>query len=490
MQVPRFDDEGFAWVEQTLGGRIVAKRKHNRWRPQWFIDLAMPDGSERHVLMRGFRNPGYTAPDEAGARAWLQVENEILRALVKLPVRVPAHLGYNHELGWMLMERLEGDAEISDVPDADQRFGAFRGYMEELARLHATPLASIELSPVIPHPGTARGHREKLIRDHIAYYRTIRKNEPEPILELGIQWVLDHDIPSERPLALGLGDIGPGQFLFTGSRFNALIDFEYGMIADPFMEIGMMRARELQYPLGRMPEHILHYGKRYEEWSGQPFDLDAVRYWSVAGPSIWNLLTAAGIQNQVPEMIDLVFLLSWETQQKRAIIEAMAEYHGLRLTPPKLPEPHSSLLGPLYDTLIGQFERYYAPRATDPSEEAFAAYSAALGRTLARGNASLGAIDRADMEELSALIGRRVTDWYEGLFELERMIAQDYGRDFEKRLGFLCNLSYRREYLYEPMQRATGCGAFVPYARFDDLPGVGPSTVPVPRSRTLAGVAA
>ena len=487
MEVPRLVDEGFAWAEQVIGGRIISKRKHNRWRPQWFLELETPDGSLRKVLMRGFRNPGYTASDEKGARDWLQVESEILRTIERLPIAVPPHLGYNHDLGWMLMEWLEGSSEIGDVADPDERFDAYRGYMEELAKLHATPIDSLSLSPLIATPSSSTAHRERLMRDHIAFYRKLEKNEPEPILEMGIQWVQHHEIPSERPLALGLGDVGPGQFLFTGSQFKSLIDFEYGMIADPFMEIGMMRSREMQYPLGRMPEHILHYGKRYEELSGQPFDLDAIRYWSVAGPAMWTLMSNAGVQNQAPEMIDLVFVLSWETQQKRAVIEAMAEYHNIRLTPPALPRETSSLLGPIYDTLTGQFQRYYAPRAQDPAEEAFVDYSVALSRTLARGNASHGEIDRANIEELGDLIGRRPDDWYTGLRTLEDMIREDYARDFEKRLSFLYNLSYRREFLYEPMQRGTGCGAFVPLARFDDVPGVAPSKIPIPQSRSLAG---
>jgi aminoglycoside phosphotransferase (APT) family kinase protein len=490
MSIPRFDEEGFRWAEELLGGRIVAKRKHNRWRPQWFLDVERPDSSIRPVLLRGFRNPGYTASDEQGARDWLEVESEILRTLETLPITVPGHLGYNHELGWLLMDRLDGDADITDVTDADRQFTAYRGYMEELAKLHAIPLSSIDLSPKIPHPGTTTEHRQRLMRDHITFFRKLDRTEPEPILELGIQWVLDHDIPTERPLALGLGDVGPGQFLFVGDRFRSLIDFEYGMIADPFMEIGMMRARALQYPIPRLPEHILHYGKIYAEASGQPFDLDAIRYWTVAGPALWTLMSNAGVQHQMPEMIDLVFLLSWETQQKRAVIEAMAEYHGIQLTPPTLPIERTSLLGPLVDTLTGQFDRYYAPRAKDPAEEAFVTYSAALSRTIARGNATLGEIDSANMDELGALLGCRPDDWFEGMWAFERLIAEDYARDFEARLRFLYNVSMRREFLYAPMQIATGCGTNAPVARFDDVPGVRPSAVPIPQSRSMSRVPA
>ena len=66
---PRREEEAIAWATRQIGGRLVAREKQARWRPHWILNFAMPDGSTRQVLMRSYRNPGYTEMDHSGARS-------------------------------------------------------------------------------------------------------------------------------------------------------------------------------------------------------------------------------------------------------------------------------------------------------------------------------------------------------------------------------------------------------------------------------------
>jgi aminoglycoside phosphotransferase (APT) family kinase protein len=464
----RRDEEALAWAEQHLDGRIVNVERQVRWRPHYVLDVESAGGRRRRVLLRGFRNPGYTTPDEAGARAMLASEAAVLRGLGGAPVAAPEFLGYNAELGWLLMEYIVGEAELTAIQDADRRFRIYTGYVEELARLHAFPLADLDLDPMLPRPASAKEFQQGLLDRHEAYFRDAGLRYPEPVMELGFGWLRAHELPSERPVCLCLTDVGPNQFLFQGNQFRAFIDVEYGMVGDPLMEIGMMRGRDVTYHSGRMTEHIRQYGNAYEQLTGIELDFDALRYWTIAGPTLWNVFALPAAQRPDPTTIDTAFMLSYEVQQKRCILEGLAEWHGIKLEPPLLPEPDPMQLGPLHVALAEQFEHYWPTRLTDPQDVAFARYSKAIADTLARGEASALSIGTDNKDELAELLGHRPEGWNAGLAELQARISKDYEHDLERTLNFLHRSELRREFLYEPMQRATGVSVRRLMQRFDD----------------------
>lgn len=452
----RCEAGALAWVEQLLGGRVVNVERQVRWRPHLICDVEFAGGRCRRVLLRGFRNPGYTTADEAGARATLASEAAVLRALKSAPVAAPEFLGYNDDLGWLLMEHIPGDVELTAIDDPDRRFTIYTGYVEELAKLHAFPLADIDLDPMLARPASAKEFQQDLLDRQEAYFRSAELQYPEPVMELGFRWLRANGLPSERPVCLCLTDVGPNQFLFNGDRFESFIDVEFGMVGDPLMEIGMMRGRDVTYHSGRIIEHIYHYGEVYEQLTGIALDTDALQYWTVAGPTLWNVFTLPAAQRPDPTMVDTAFMLSYEVQQKRCILEGLAEVHGIQLEPPSLPEPDPMQLGPLHATMAGQFEHFWPTRVADPQDVVFAKYSKAIADTLARGEATTLSIGTDNADELAELLGHRPEGWNAGLVELQNRIANDYEHDLEQRLNFLHRAELRREYLYEPMQRATG----------------------------------
>lgn len=463
MSTERRDEEACAWVEQQLGGTIVARERDARWRPQWFLQVEV-DGVLRDVVLRGFRNPGYTTPDEAGSRAALESEAQVLAAIERIPVRAPAFYGHNAELGWLAMERLPGESEVTEVADEDERFAAFSGYMEALAQVHAFPLDELDL-PSTDRPASATAFKNALCSRHEAIFRGSGLTLPEPVMELGYRWLADTELPSERPLCLGLVDVGPNQFMFDGPRFAGLIDVEFGMVVDPLMELGMMRSREMTYHVGRLPEHLEHYGAHYEKLTGIPLDHDALRFWTIAGPTLFNTFTLPAVQRPSATLLDTVFVYAWEVQQKRGILEGFAEQYGFDLEAPTLPAEEETPLSPLHDLMIGQLEHHYGPLAAHDDEAAFVRYSTALARTLARGQATARRMHGDNMDELAELLGRDVGGWNEGLAALQAAIAEDYSGDLAARVNFLHRVEVRREYLYEPIQRATGVSVGQPMGR-------------------------
>jgi aminoglycoside phosphotransferase len=461
------DEAGIAWAAQILNGKLIGRRLQERWRTQWILEFDTGAPVPTRVLLRGFRNPGYCDPDDRGARDRLEQEAGVLEALQDQPLRVPRYYGHNKELGWTLMEFVAGEAELTQVADSDRRFKIYTGYMEELAKLHALPLRTLRLPKSMHRPASCNAFRQHLIDTHIPIYRAFKLKRAEPTMELGIQWTVNNPLKDERPICLGFGDVGPNQFLFKDDAFTSFIDIEYAVVGDPLQEIGQMRSRDVTYHSGRMTEHIRHYGTCYEKLTRIPLSLDSLQFWTIAGPSLWNVFTVRGTQDADPRMIDLPFAMAYEIQQKRCILEGIAEKYGLQLSSPELPLPRATMLGPYHSALVGQLEQHYLPRATSTTDQAFLRYTAALAKTLARGNACQTQMEGDNLEEVTELLGYRPQDFADGLHALQEQIARDHMRDLERRLNFLYRMEVRRDYLYEPMQLATGVSASRPMSRFD-----------------------
>ena len=462
------DRAGFAWASKVMGGRLIKTVRQQRWRTQWFLDFDIGQSEPKRVVMRGFRNPGYTDEmDDAASRARLQQEAGVLNALQDAPVRVPQYYGHNEELGWTLMEFVDGETQIIDEPDADLRFKIYSGYVDELARLHAYPIEKLDLPASLARPRNCKEFAQNH-RDHCtAFYRSRSLPRPDPVTELTLQWVSHNEVPDERPICLGLGDVGALQFLYGDNDYRCLIDLEYAYLCDPLMEMAMMRIRDAVYHTGRMPEHIRRYGAAYERLTGIALSMDALQYWTIAGMGLWNVFTVVGTQTNDPKMVDIVFAHSYNVKNRRCILEALAEKYGINLAPPSLPPPEPTMLGPLHELLINQFENYYATRMKDPTEQAFVKYSTGLAHTLARNNATQLRLENESRDELAEVLRHKPRSWDAGLAELEQLIITDHMRDLEKRLTFLHSVEVRCDYLYEPMQLATGVSRGRPLERFD-----------------------
>lgn len=446
-------EAAIGWVEGPHRGAGHVER----WRPQWFLDVEHPNGSLRSDVLRGYRNPGYTrgAKDEAGSRAMLATEAKVLAALEHLPVATPGYVGHEPDLGWLLMEFVPGDTALTAIDDEDRRFAIFQGYVEELARLHALPLSQIDAPAELPRPSSCQDFLDRLRERNVAAYRAMDLPRPEPVLGLGLQWLAATPLPGERPLAPGLTDVGPDQFIFDGSRFPCLIDFEFATVSDPLYDIGKMRSRDITYRTGRMPEHLRHYGRTYEELTGIPLDVKALQFWTIAGPTLSNVYTVPGTQRPDPAMVDLTFVYAWEVQQRRAILEGLAEFHDFELEPPTLPAATETMLDPLPRALAEQFDAHYGPRAGSSEDAAFARYTKAIAEAVGRGNAHAPMLAES-LDELSSVLGHRASDWRSGMAELEARIRQHGLQDLETTVRFLHRAELRREFLYEPMQQATG----------------------------------
>jgi len=446
-------DRVFAWVEATLDGRIVARERHGRWRPQWFLTVQDRNGTRAEVMLRGRSVPGLrgTVTDE-DTRRLLAYEAAIIRAVQGTGVAAPAYHGYDEQDAWILMERLPGTSAIGDDVGPDTRFAIARDYVANLARLHALDPATLDLPPMdVPRGaeitlGTQRYRR--------ARYESYNLIEPEPLLDFASWWIDTHAPAGRTEVRLLQGDCGPGQFMVDGDRVAGLIDWELAKLGDPLEDLGGLRSRSTIYPMARVPELLDHYASIL----GRPVDREAVHFYTV----VWMLLTplsvAQLVQRPRPEVAEQLAILGWDAVGRRAVCEALLESYGVPFErEPPLEELPSSR-AKLHRLLAGRLQTLHAPADGD----AFATFqhtaTVHLAEVAVRADAVGALHDELDLADMTAVLGRRPADRREGMAALSRLVAEDPEGHAVPFLQAFYRMQVRHEDLLEPIITGAGTG--------------------------------
>jgi len=411
-------------------------------------------------MLRGFRNPGYLGP-EGLTRTWLQREAAALRTLQATPVKVPRYYGYLDGYDWLLMEWVQGDELLTEVADAGRRASLFDEYLDNVATLHQLDLDALDIDgELMPTPSPEmmlRGSATMATRA----YRGATPGGAEPLLELGIWWVEHHVPAATRAVAFCGGDVGPNQFIFDAAGVKSMFDLELAHLGDPYEDLGLMRMREMCYPIGGLPEHLHRYAARM----GEPLDMEALRYWTVVGMITGPLVCWERVTHPDPHLPDQIPLFSWDPIYRRGLAEALMEVYDVAPEPPQLPGPGGTDRTKLHQLLVGQMHEYYEPTLTEPEQQFRIRGTAALTETLARGDAVGPALERDNLDELGELLGATADDLPAGLARLEADVRADPERDLERRLRFFHRMQVRHEYLYEPIQRSMGFASNSPLTR-------------------------
>ena len=412
-----------AWIEAELGGKIVWAERQARWRPAWLLDLER-DGERLPLYFRGERG-------EADHGVYtLEHEMRVLQVLEGQGIPVPHVYGFCPEPPGIVMQRSPGRANLATAESAEERTAVLDHYVEILAGMHALDPALFEAIGIRrPAGAEAIG-----LCDHEVWERAYRrdKRRPEPAIELLIRWVRGN-VPRDRErVSFICGDAG--QFLFESGRVTAVIDLELACLGDPAADLGAMRGRDLSEPLGDLARAV----RRYEQLTGAPVDRRAIDFHTVR----FGLVTPMAVARLVaepPEGLDLVQYLSWYVVWTRTCLEVIADRQGVALGPLELP----AALGEHAD-------------ASDAGSS-FAAYeedTAARIATWRERQARFGPVLEAqDLEDASALLGRRFADRSEADTALESHIREAPASRALDALPYLHRRMSRQEAILRPVLR-------------------------------------
>lgn len=428
----------FAWVEATLGGRVVRAERQPRWRPAWFLDVER-DGEVVPLYWRGDRGQG-----DVHEMFGLRKEADVLRVLEEHGVPVPHVYGYCEDPLGILMARCPGIADFH-LAGAAEREQVADDFLRALARWHTIPPERFEAIG-LERPRSARDQALLQLRVWEAGYRKVA-SAPAPLIELALRWLHDHVPATAGPTVLVQGDTGPGQFLFEHGRVTAVIDWEFCHLGDPMYDLALIRGRDISYPFGDLRQRFA----RYAELSGNELDLERLRYYCVLA----MLTTPIGLYPALvyrPPGLDYAQYLAWNAVYSRVMVECLAEATGTELEAVELPVETPTPRSWIHDVVVDALRTEIAPNETDEFRRYRVESVALLADHLRFAERAGAAYDEADLDDAAVLLGgtRPDTRADTDVAVQELVLSADPGRDVEL-IRYFHRRAVRDEALLAPL---------------------------------------
>jgi hypothetical protein len=390
-----------------VGMTVTDVRRQTRWRPTWFVH-GERDGAEFDVVVRGARVDTEVFP--------LAHEMTFHRMLEARDIPVARHHGWIDELGAVVMEMVPGKPDFADVP-AEQRDSVVDEYLQVLARLHAMdPEPFVEAGiarPPTPEQSGIWPHA------HLEQRWRSRKRHPDPFLEFCLGWMHRRPPRSHGRLTPILWDTG--QFHHRHGHLVAVLDLEFGCVADPMLDLAEWRMRDTLIPYGHFPSLY----RRYAELSGREFDLEAIQRHHFAATLDNQLIFGPAVADPVDET-DLMNNMQWASETNLHATEALAEILGLELPTVDPAEPRRSRHDHTYRHLAHSLQALSLD-----TDDHLASHQMRLCFRMARHLQRLNEIGDdcadAELDDVRRVLGYRPDNWWDSDVALERFVLADAG---------------------------------------------------------------
>ncbi len=394
-------DDLVSWVEEVGGGRVTAadRRPGGARKEAWYVDLERPDGTVGHLFLRYDRSDPALTKDP-----WtLHREATVYVALQDSPVPVPRVLGVHPVHQAMLSERVAGENWFSRIADPAEQEETARDFMVKLAALHALDAGSLDLPAFPPVETVADAVHAEL--DEWERVLVERGGSVDPALAFSLRW-LRRNVPGyDGPPVLVQGDTGPGNFMYTGGRVTAVVDWELAHLGDPMDDIAWLSLRATQEPFTDFPTRL----REYEALSGNAIDERRVHYYQVMAETKLQVMghrpDAAGTGGGGGD-VGNGFI--YQMLHRRLWLEALAAATGSEMTPAEgLRARGRREHDWMYEAVLSQLRDVIVPRTSDPLAAARAKGIARIIKYLAQVDVYGASCEAHELDDLEALLGRR-----------------------------------------------------------------------------------
>jgi aminoglycoside phosphotransferase len=347
-----------AAVEAATGAEIAAVERRGAGgasREGAALSLRYPGGR----LVRCFMNYD-VAKAGFGSDADFLREAAVLRALSgplsKSGVRTARFVAAIPSSRALIGEFVEGETDFNKLTSAAERLAVAGDFMAQLAALHAIDGAAAdipELGPAVS-PRVAVRHKIAAIRERLEIHRD------DPLAWLCLDW-LERNVPPDPPrISIVHGDAGPANFLYRDGKVTALLDWELVGLGDPMADLAMIAIRNLFQPFVPLPEAFAAY-----EAAGAPsVDRAKIRFYRIllltALVSAQRLLDPAS-----PRCPNLGMNLIYQTVQRRALAECLAEEIGVSLAPLARPDIRPTGIDVAFEVALEDLRDSIVPALSD-----------------------------------------------------------------------------------------------------------------------------
>ncbi len=253
------------------------------------VDISTREGPRRLALRRA-PGGGTDTRDYGGPGLAIEARLMTLARDAGVPAPEILHvLDAGDGLGdGFVMEWLSGETLGARIVKGEE-FAAVRKRLayqcgEIVARIHAIDVQAHGLTE----------HLERLtpaafVKRQWDYYRKL--GTPQPMIDFTARWLLEH-LPADRPLTLVHNDFRNGNLMVSPSTgVVGVLDWEVAHIGDPMRDLGWICTNSWRFGQSQLP--VGGFGLRedlfagYAAVSGQPVDVEHVRFWEVFGSFWW-----------------------------------------------------------------------------------------------------------------------------------------------------------------------------------------------------------
>jgi len=407
------------WITRNIG-KVVRLEAEPRWRPAWTAD-AEKDGEIIPLYVKG--------PREVEAMVGVQLEGASLDVLHRHGIPAPAQYGYVPEIDAIVMQRLEGQSRLENIADIAVRDSVADQYVQAMVKFHALdPQLFIDAGFKAPSdPSQLR--LAQFNKTEVGYLAA--KHVPEPANEFLRLWVRRNEPKGEIRPSFITGD--SFQMIYHEGRLQAVMDMEMACIGDPLLDLCCIRMRDLSEKTGTAAVIT----RRYEELSGKPLDMKALKFHFVAFSAVSSLMISNLLFNPPPQTDYFEYHVYYHGSLRIAL-EGLADFMDVKLD--AMPEPvavtspqtlHLKMLALAVEQMDATTEMEIYKRSKAAAEVAY----------LQRQDWFGAAFDAEYLDEIGALLGARPATIAAGEAELEKFVQADNGKSD----AALLRLFHRRE---------------------------------------------
>jgi aminoglycoside phosphotransferase (APT) family kinase protein len=418
------------WLTEWCGLVTHVERAAAR-RQAWLVDAEDADGVARALFLRT-AVPGDPANDPDA----LWREARVVDAVRRLDLPVPAVHAADRDLGAVLFDRVEGEWELHAHPPARQD-AVYGDYVRLLARLHRSDVDALGLGDVLTAPGSgpaaALGPVEAAMRERPPGDRD------DPLEAFAIDWLRRHVPDGHVATTLVHGDAGVGNFLFSGDRVTAVLDWEWAHLGDPMEDLAALNIHASFFPSGSMPAIL----DGYVTAGGVPVDLDRIRFFRVE-----NMLRSVIVLRAITARLDVRDPVALNTAYRllceRFLCECLADAIGV--SPPDVALAPVDSTGPSLHGFIADCLRDLVVPALDAGWARDQASAAArLVDHLDAERRLRPACDALEVDDLGTVLGEAPPDVATGRAQLLAALSTWDGAHDEAVVRYLTARSRREE---------------------------------------------
>mgnify|MGYP003656089262 FL=1 len=247
------------------------------------ITVETDAGNVPHAMRR---SPGGVIVEDVVGHPGLATEARLMQVARSAGVPEPEvyHvLTPEDDLGdGFIMQWIEGEALGARINRSDA-FAGLRPRLafacgEIMARIHSIDLDDSGLRDRLDEVSP-----EQFVRQTWERYQALET--PQPMIDYAALWLLDN-LPENFTPSLVHNDFRNGNFMVSPDEIVAVLDWELAHIGDPMRDLGWICVNSWRFgntdPVGGFGSYEDLF-RGYESVTGQPVDIDAVKFWEVFG---------------------------------------------------------------------------------------------------------------------------------------------------------------------------------------------------------------